>query len=110
MEKKVGMIFRNGMCTSIFRSNVAISITFNYSGLAGVLSIMRLAQWVEGEGVGWCTAHSEVSTSSNATRTTRPYPLHSGCPSESSCGSNSAGEGVGLASCWVCSCCDGDLE
>jgi len=71
---------------------------------------MRLAEWIDGEGVGWCTAHSEVSTNSNGIKATWPPPLYSGCPSESSLGSNSAGEGIGLASCWVCSWCDGDLE
>jgi len=76
------------------------------SGLAGVLSIMGLLQWVDGEGVGWCTAHSEVTCITK--EATWPYPLHSGCPSESSLGSNSAGEGVGLPSCWVCPWCDGD--
>jgi len=74
------------------------------------LSIIGLAQWVDGEGVGWCTAHSEVSTSSNGIRASQPTPLYSGCPSESSPGSNSAGEGVGLAGCWFCSWCDGDQK
>jgi len=70
---------------------------------------MRLAQWVDGEGVGWCTAHSDVCASGNVIRATRPLPLYSGGPSESSLGSNSAGEGVGLAGCWSYSWCgDGD--
>ena len=71
---------------------------------------MGLAQTVDGEGVGWCTAHSEVFTSSNGVRATWPHPLHSGGPSESSLGSNSAGEGVGLACCWVCYWGDGNLK
>ena len=54
-----------------------------------------LVQCTNGEGVGWCTANSEVSTNSNGVN-----PLHSGGPSEFSLGSDSAGKGVGQAGCW----------
>ena len=71
---------------------------------------MRLAQWVDGESVGWCIIHSEVSTYSNGVRAAWPHPLHSEDPSDTFLRSNSTDENVGLPNCWVGSCCNEDLE
>lgn len=78
------------------------------SDQAGERSIMGLSQRVDGEVVRWCTSHGEVSTSSNGFRATWPYPLYNGGPHEIFWGSNSAGEGIGLASCLDSSWCNGD--
>ena len=43
---------------------------------AGVLSSMRLTEWVNSEGIGWCVAYCEVSTGSNDIWTTWPHPFH----------------------------------
>ena len=72
----------------------------SYSSLAGVLSSMGLAQWVDDEGVGWGTAHSEVSTSNNGGRVARTYPLHSRSTQYSS--DNITCQSVLLSKCGIC--------
>ena len=70
-------------------------------GLAGILSSMGLTQSVDGESVGWCNPHSEVSTSSDGGRAVRPHPLHSGGTSDPTVNTDTTGQSVGLSKCWI---------
>ena len=68
------------------------------SSLASVSSSVGLTQQVDCEGVGWCTAHSEVSTSSD---TARPHPLHSGGTSDSTGNTDITCQSIWLSKCWI---------
>ena len=69
---------------------------------------MRLAQWVDGEGVGRHTAHSEVFTSSDGGRAVRPHPLHSEGTSDPTVNTDTTGQSVWLSKCWISTSSDGD--
>ena len=76
-------------------------IVTSNSSPAGVLSTMGLAQWVDGEGVGWCTAHCEVSTSNNGSRAARSHPLHNEVTSDSTGNADITCQSVWLSKSWI---------
>jgi len=63
---------------------------------------MRLAQWVDGEGVGWCSGHSNTFHAVNRIRAVWPHPLQ-GTIEFTHGESDSTYEGIGLSSYWTCS-------
>jgi len=80
------------------------------SGLAGVLSILGLVQFIDGEVVGCCPAHSDTINTVHRISTVWPHPLQGAIEfSHGKC--DSTYEGIGLSSYWTSSYSgDRDLE